>query len=265
MNLAGKTFGRLTVIRKDETNRRRWECRCECGVSSLVYDSNLVAGKTCSCGCKNRDTAIIPPRTRFGRLVVLTQGPQSTGSRNRPQCVCKCDCGNDVLVTNRNLLAGCTKSCGCLAKERAANWRKEHGLHKTGAYSSWSAMMKRCYAPRSWGYSNYGGRGIAVCSRWHDVRKFVEDMGERPEGMSLDRINSDGNYDPGNVRWATRITQSNNRRNVARYSVNGELLSVGEMAARSGVKHATIAMRLKRGWKPEEAMRAMNEVGENIL
>jgi hypothetical protein len=256
MNLEGKSFGRLTVVRNDPSNRRRWECRCSCGESALVYDSNLTSGKTSSCGCMNREANTIPAGTRFKRLVVLGVGPdRKEAKRRRAQSRCLCDCGRETLVTNRNLLVGCTKSCGCLAKERASNWRKKHGLHATGTYSSWSAMMKRCYNPKSFGYRIYGGRGIKVCDRWHDVLNFVADMGERPEGMSIDRINADGDYEPGNVRWATCVEQNNNRRGVSRFDVFGGSLSIGEMSARSGVKHATVAARLKRGWTPAEAMR----------
>ena len=258
-------FGRLTVLRMTVDSPRKCDCVCSCGNATSVDRWSLLKGKTVSCGCRRIEAitrgrtrqlerALIAPGSRFGRLVVIGPGPHANTAKAHPQSVCACDCGETAVIQNRRLRSGGTKSCGCFRRERAAGLMRTHGIHSTGAYKSWSDMMKRCYDPNNISYANYGGRGIRVFERWHDCVAFREDVGERPEGHSLDRIDSIRDYEPGNVRWATRMTQNNNRRGVKRYSVLGEMLTVREMADRSGINHGTISDRLRRGTSPEEAM-----------
>ena len=127
---------------------------------------------------------------------------------------CICDCGTERKVRQYALLAGKTRSCGCLANELTAARSTTHGKTKTPEYQAWISMLKRCYKPRTRAYQNYGGRGIRVCKRWRDsFENFLEDMGERPSAIhSLDRRDNDGDYTPSNCRWATVWVQNNNRR-----------------------------------------------------
>lgn len=155
---------------------------------------------------------------RFGRLKVI--GLRSDG--RRILAVCRCDCGGQKETRKDRLTSGVTASCGCLQLERAAAGKTIHGAtvgrtrggRATPEFSSWAEMKKRCSNPKVKGYQNYGGRGITVCERWvHDFRAFLADMGRRPRDTSIDRWpNPDGNYEPGNCRWATRKEQRANRR-----------------------------------------------------
>lgn len=126
----------------------------------------------------------------------------------------------------------------------------------TPTYSSWADMVQRCTNPKRKRYADYGGRGIQVCDRWRKFENFLADMGPRPEGMELDRIENDGNYEPGNCRWSTPTTQSNNRRSNRLLSFNGETLTVADWARRTGISAPAIAKRLKRGWSIEKALSA---------
>lgn len=116
------------------------------------------------------------------------------------------------------------------------------------AYASWRSMVYRCTNPKNPKYRFYGGRGIAICDRWRVFNDFYADMGDRPEGMTLDRIDSDGNYEPGNCRWADAETQANNTRATRVLTFNGEALSISQWSRRLGLGFTTIAGRLKTGW-----------------
>jgi hypothetical protein len=149
----------------------------------------------------------------FGRLTVLDRAP------NRGQFVrwnCLCTCGITKPVDASELRKGSTKSCGCLQQEVAKQTQTTHGhsgSNRTREYRSWEAAKQRCFNPNTSGYKNYGGRGITMCEAWAlDFNVFLQDMGPRPEGHSLDRVDSNGNYEPSNCRWADVQTQNSNRR-----------------------------------------------------
>ena len=159
---------------------------------------------------------------RFGRWTVLGPGPSVIRKERspRPTWVCRCACCNERVVLAQSLLNGCSKSCGCLSREIAAitsaRTKLRHGHSRISGesrtYTSWQAMRRRCLNPRSTQYAYYGGRGVSICQRWETFENFLADMGERPNGRSLDRINPYGNYEPSNCRWATSFEQTHNRR-----------------------------------------------------
>ena len=197
---------------------------------------------------------------RFGRLKVIKFG----GSFRNPngvifsKSVCKCDCGKEVIVRSGNLTVGHTRSCGCLAKELCKTQSLIHGhnCHKTNGkptptYKSWQSMLYRISGARHW--KNYGARGISVCERWMKFENFLTDMGERPSGLTLDRIDNNGNYAPGNCRWATRVQQCRNKRNNHILTVSGMTGCLSDLADHFKKHPLTVLSRLRRGWNVERA------------
>lgn len=163
---------------------------------------------------------------RFGRWLVVGRGTP-THKRYKPRpWACICECGRSAEVPGDNLKNGRSRSCGCLRREAITI----HGGSGTPAYRSWSGMLHRCYKTTNIGWENYGGRGIKVDKRWHDFSNFLADMGERPPGKSLDRIDVNGNYGPGNCRWADASEQSSNQRKKITNNEKDKLLkTTGKM------------------------------------
>ncbi len=181
----------------------------------------------------------------FGRLEVMSFAGTRRGNAF---WICHCRCGREETVSAPHLKSGCTRSCGCLAAEsRPANFR--HGMSNSYLHSVWRDMRNRCSNPRHQAYSCYGGRGILVCSRWDSFEAFVEDVGDRPSDRhQLDRIDNDGHYNPGNVRWVVCQANNRNKRNNVKVSWRGKTLCLSEWAERLGIKYGTLYSRYTRGW-----------------
>lgn len=193
---------------------------------------------------------------RYGRLVVLAQEPETRKGVLRWHVLC--DCGTRTSVTSARLRYGITRSCGCLRRELLSQRAKErppkHDPATKPTLSVWSGMRQRCENPNSPAFPKYGGRGITVCERWRDFEKFVEDMGLRPPGMTIERADNDGNYSPENCRWATRAEQNRNKRNNVRLTWNGETKCVAQWAASTGINLGTLWGRIRKGWTIEKAL-----------
>ncbi len=154
---------------------------------------------------------------RFNRLRVVSYAETRAG---RAYWDCRCDCGAMCIVSGKYLRGGRTGSCGCLHRELTGEMMRSHGMSASKTYATWGAMLSRCYNPKQKCYEKYGAKGVTVCERWRaSFANFLEDMGERPPGKTLDRRNPFGNYDPGNCRWADAETQSANKRGAVAIAV----------------------------------------------
>lgn len=173
---------------------------------------------------------------RYGKLVVVEEVPKRKGKRF---FLCQCDCGNTKIVNYQSLRNGLTTSCGCFHREMISTLFSKHGGSGTRTYTTWKSMRDRCNNPNSTVYEFYGGRGISYDSRWQVYENFLEDMGPRPEGMTLDRIDVNGHYTKENCRWATNEEQGLNKRAQAR-SVTGVS---GVIPARNNTFVATFKSR----------------------
>jgi hypothetical protein len=189
--------------------------------------------------------------TRFERWTVIDPRPEP----NRPNyALCRCDCGTERTVQKQHLRGGKTRSCGCLAQELAVTRNRTHGLSNHPLYHVWYDMMQRCTNPSHASWSGYGARGIKVARRWHDVENFIEDLGPlyRPKA-SLDRIDNNGHYEPGNVRFASAKVQLRNTRRNRLITYRGQTRCLKEWAERLGMSYLTLITRIDTGWSVEDA------------
>ena len=176
------------------------------------------------------------------------------------RAICECRCGAVVtrLLTRIKKLR--IKSCGCLKVEKLVKRSLIHGhtMHdkRSGAYTSWRDMRTRCLNKNNKDYHIYGGRGIKVCENWSKFENFYSDMGERPKGLTLDRIDNNRDYSPDNCRWATQKEQNRNKRTNHIIHFQGMKTTITDLAEKSGIKLATLQSRLKSGWSLERAINA---------
>lgn len=195
---------------------------------------------------------------RVGRLVVLHQdAAKPRGATKHLHWTCLCDCGSKKSIRGSRLVAGLTRSCGCLIVEILSKSTKTHGHSRTGnpSYYAWLALRARCSNKKHASYPDYGGRGITVCERWRKFENFYIDMGPRPSRLhSIDRIDNDGPYAPTNCRWATHVEQNDNRRSTVFFELNGVRLSAREWAVRLGIRRRSLIMRRDMGWSDEKAL-----------
>lgn len=202
---------------------------------------------------------------RYGRFVVL--GDAANEGRERHVLV-RCDCGAEKSVRLSNLRSGRVVSCGCHLADKNRS-RSTHGHARRGSisaeYVAWQEIRRRCLSRTHHAYPRYGGRGISICERWLLFENFLADMGARPSsGHSIDRINVNGNYEPGNCRWATDLEQGNNRRITQMVEYQGRTQSISMWARELGVKYFSLRNRIiTLGWPIEKAMTAPYVLGRN--
>lgn len=181
---------------------------------------------------------------RFGRLLVLNRSESNSKSGNA-MWVCRCDCGNITTVIGSKLRSHHTKSCGCLKMNEIAN-----GHSRERVYRTWRGMHQRCYNPKHENYKWYGGKGISVCTEWHDFIAFREwalANGYTDE-LTIDRINPDENYSPDNCCWVDMKIQANNRTSNRVIEINGILYTVSQLADTFSLSYYTVINRLRLGW-----------------
>ena len=191
---------------------------------------------------------------KFSRLTVVEEAGRK--AKKEVLWLCECECGNKTEATTHQLRQKRIQSCGCLRvdegrKTGLAAMKHGHGKDsgRSPTYGSWQAMKDRCLHPHRAEFKWYGAKGVTVCERWlNSFENFLADMGERPEGMTLDRINPFGNYDPDNCRWANADTQSKNTRRAVNVTIDGMTKNLREWSVISGIPYSTLHYRVRSGW-----------------
>jgi hypothetical protein len=203
---------------------------------------------------------------RFGRLTVLQQAEKHRNGKLQWRCLC--DCGSECISISGDLRSGNTQSCGCLGLERRVASRRTHGMSSSAEYEIWQSMKKRCYNPACHSYPDYGGRGIRVCDRWlNSFEDYYADTGLRPSPEhSIDRYpDNDGNYEPGNWRWATPEEQANNRGNNVLVIYNGQQMTLSHASRASGINYLTLYNRIEDGWPERDLFIPTNAIRPRLI
>lgn len=261
INLAGQRFHSWVVLQfSHSTPRKRqmrwhWLCRCDCGTVRTVMGEYLIGEQSKSCGCyravashSRRDDLV---GQVFGRRTVIKEIP-FPGKTSL--WLCHCECGREQTLA-ASVIRSNGKSCGCFKSERTSQIKRKHGLTGQAEHRIWNNMLNRCRNKKMHGWPNYGGRGIKVCERWGDFQCFLADMGERPSDKhSIDRVDVNGDYEPGNCRWATPLEQNNNRRTNVFVTAQGKTQTLAQWARDLGCGPEAIKARIWRGLSPEEAV-----------
>jgi len=277
-NLIGKTFGYLTVIKplpKDASNKKKWLCKCICGREIPVIEGNLKSGNSIRCGhgdCPSKRKDITGKR--FGNLVVknfVESKPAYVGGSNQLYWLCKCDCGNEIIVRYSSLSGGHTKSCGCLQKETQAQRLFKHGDSRTRLYRTYQNIKARCYCESATEYEHYGGRGIRVCNAWiNDYMQFKNwslSHGYKPR-LTIDRVNVNDDYTPENCRWVSMKEQSENKRTSHIIPLKGKDYTLSQLVSITDIKRGNWYYRLQQGWDAEQIIKyylgGLDDAGINI-
>lgn len=202
---------------------------------------------------------IIIEGTKFNDLTVIRKTKEK--SNESYLWLCRCDCGNEVKVKKWNLTSGNTKSCGCLKMESVKKMNQKnttHGMTRTKLYRVWESMKRRCDSDKAERYPNYGGRGITYCDEWKEFsgfHKWAKNNGYK-EGLSIDRIDVDGNYEPGNCRWVTLEEQSFNKTNSRKVPYKDKELTIAELAKETGKTYHLLYQRIvKLNWNINESIK----------
>lgn len=197
----------------------------------------------------------------YGMLTVIARAEDKVypSGQKHLMWLCKCECGNTVIVPGQCLTKGSSRSCGCSTGNFIKQQKIRHEGSKTKLYRIWQAMKRRCYNSKSQDYKDYGGRGITVDQRWkEDFQAFYDDVSKLPhfgeEGYTLNRIDNNANYAYENIEWATDKEQANNRRTNHYIEYNGKRLTVKQWSEELNIKNSTIITRLSRGWSVERTL-----------
>lgn len=257
-NILGQRFGMLEVIKRDGTTsdgEATWICKCDCGNIKSIRGSVLVKKNgTKSCGCLIGNPVDLTG-DRYGTLTVIKQ---SENKGKKKMWLCRCDCGNEVIVSGGNLRNGHTQHCLECGYKLMGTSRTTHGKSKHPLFGVWADIIARCEDEKEKAYKDYGGRGISICEEWRkDFQKFYDWSMENgyKKGLQIDRINNDGNYEPSNCRWVTRIVNANNKRSNKFIEHNGERKTIAEWARYYNVNYKNLWGNLSRGDSLEEAVR----------
>lgn len=255
LDLTGQRFGKLVVVEPDHSDNKRgwwWRCQCDCGKRVIIPSGNLRSGSTISCGCYHRGQEKYDlTGKRFGRLVAIKElEPRYTKSgRKIRQYECKCDCGNTINVDAWHLTDGKITSCKCYRHERQVEANIRHGQHGSRLYNIWGGMIQRCKNRPDYAH-------VSVCEEWQKFEPFYEwSMSHGyADDLTIDRIDSRGNYEPSNCRWATWNQQANNTCRNRYIEIDGVVHTLAEWVALYGAKYERVRDRIDRGWEPKRAL-----------
>lgn len=251
----GQRYGRLVVVSKNgktKSGNIKWLCKCDCGNELVVAGGHLRDGNVRSCGCLRHETicrGIDYTGKKIGKLNVIKYAYSKDNNR---YWECYCDCGNIVYLTSYQLKRN--KSCGCAVRESTIVRSTKHGYSKKGdnrLNNIHKKMIDRCDNPNCNMYQYYGAKGIKVCKEWYDLKTFGDwavTHGYRKD-LTIDRINSKGNYEPSNCRWATIKEQANNKNNTVYVEIEGEKLTISQCADKYGINLGTVHSRYYRGFR----------------
>lgn len=268
----GDTFDMLTVVdRLDDyvapngKHHPRWLCECVCdNHTKVIRVSSSLKGKFFhSCGCYSEPTKDLTGM-KFGKLTVIERGDDyiKPNGEHIPMWKCKCECGNNCVKNQYNLIEGYTHSCGCLRVENSIKSHTTHGESSDRLYHVWCNIKQRCYDPNVSEYQYYGARGIIMCDEWklsyENFRTWAivggYDKNSEFGKCTIERIDVNGNYCPDNCKWANLKEQANNKRNNRVITIDDITLTVPQWAERMGVDPRLIHCRLSRGWSEYDSV-----------
>lgn len=192
---------------------------------------------------------------RFGRLLIIA--PASSVKGMSKWCGL-CDCGSTGVYYSKLLKRGDTKSCGCLRKELTKKYKTKHGKSGSATFNVWVHMKSRCLCKTNHKYKNYGGRGITICERWMIFENFLEDMGEKPLGKTIDRIDNNKGYCKSNCRWATPSEQANNKTTTIRIKYKGRTLSLKQWSLELNIAYGTLMRRYKKNYSVNKLLTSIS-------
>lgn len=270
----GDRFGLLTIIKEVESERysngqlkRRVLCKCDCGKDVIVPYKQIKTGNQKSCGClkdkyynSRRPQRYVEVKSgdRYGRLTIIQEVEPRTKNNGKidRQFLCKCNCGKEITTSLSLLRTKHVSSCGCLWKrvkgnapkpEYDPNIRKEHPR----IYRIWNGIRERCFNPNCDNYYLYGARGVTVCDEWMYFENFCEWAlaSGYSDKLTIDRIDSNGNYEPSNCRWTTMLEQGNNRRNNTLLTLEGKTQTLSEWCREKDISVHVVVARIKLGWE----------------
>lgn len=269
-DISGQVFGRLTVQHqagRAPAGQVLWNCLCVCGKTKVVASSLLIRGQVKSCGCVKENSATHKAFS-VGDEVFSYRVVAEMPERRRGSVVLQVSCSL-CSATFKICAADLMRRKPCTCCRTTSHRPKTHGYFtkaannsetydgERAAFLSWRGVMARCFNEKHTAFHNYRGRGISVCQTWRTFENFLNDMGPRPEGLTLDRVDNDGDYAPGNCRWATRKEQLRNTRVNQLVSYDDRLVTVAELAEIAGLNYQTVRNRLRSGWTPEQATRGL--------
>lgn len=191
---------------------------------------------------------------KYGWLTVIARDTDYPTKTRKTMWRCQCRCGAEKSVYGESLKKGHTSSCGCQRPALVRAARTSHGMSHTPTHRTWQSMKRRCSSPTVWQYPYYGGRGIRVCERWASFENFLEDMGERPAGTTLDRIDNDGDYGPSNCCWATPREQGSHTTRTRYVKTERGTVTLAEAARMANVSSSAILYRIRQGWSEADIL-----------